>query len=89
MNDRPCLVCGYLLDFEPWRGNSPADEICPCCGIQYGYDDEAGGDLTKRREVYGDWRRRWIDGGMRWWSKGRKPPSSWNPVAQLARTQKP
>jgi hypothetical protein len=33
------------------------------------------------------WRRRWIGAGMKWWSKGRKPPQSWDPIAQQANVQ--
>ena len=36
-----CPACGFPLEFEPWANGSPSDEICPCCGIQFGYDDAA------------------------------------------------
>jgi hypothetical protein len=29
--------CG--LGFLPWHDDSASDEICPCCYIQFGYDD--------------------------------------------------
>ena len=80
-----CPVCGVGLDFAPWHGSSPADEICPCCGIQFGYHDAAGGGESKREEIYAHWRQRWIDGGMQWSSRARKPPKDWNPSTQLAR----
>ncbi len=67
-------VCGFHLDFEPWRELSPADEICPCCGIQFGYDDGAEGKMDERLAVYAEWRRLWIEAGMPWRSKGRNPP---------------
>lgn len=47
-----CLVCGYDLGFAPWVGVFPSDEICPCCGIQYGYDDAAGGNINERYLIY-------------------------------------
>jgi hypothetical protein len=78
-----CPVCGYGLSFSPWEGNSPSDEICPCCFIQFGYDDFAGGNLIDRAKVYEDWRRLWVDTGMKWNSKGTKPPNDWNPAEQL------
>jgi hypothetical protein len=78
-----CPVCGYNLGFAPWKGNSAADEMCPCCGIQFGYDDFAGGDIQLRQAVYGTWREEWIRGGMKWSSKGSKPPSDWDPSTQL------
>jgi len=81
-----CPVCGYELDFEPWDGDSPADEICPSCGIQFGYDDfVADGDLEARKEIYDRWRESWIKQGMRWFSSGRPQPPDWNPEEQLRR----
>jgi hypothetical protein len=79
-----CPVCGYALDFEPWHGHSPSDEICPCCGIQFGYDDAAGGDVQIRQKIYEQWRQRWIEKGMPWDSAGiEDPPPGWDPQAQL------
>jgi hypothetical protein len=81
-----CPVCGFQLGFKPWDGESASDEICPSCGIQFGYDDAAGGELAGKFQVYSAWRRRWIDSGMKWWSK-RDQPSDWNPKAQIERLQ--
>lgn len=78
-----CPACGFLLDFAPWEGELASDEICPSCGIQFGYDDAAGGYLERRQEVYRQWRKRWIEGGMRWWSSASPPPLEWDPQAQL------
>jgi hypothetical protein len=47
-----CPVCGYELAFAPWSDDSPSDEICPSCGIQFGYDDAAGGSVACRAGVY-------------------------------------
>ena len=52
-----CPVCDAELDFEPWSGNSAADEICPSCGIQFGYND-ARADL--RRTIHEEWRKAWL-----------------------------
>jgi hypothetical protein len=60
-----CIVCGFDLGFKPWNEDSPSDEICPCCGIQYGYDDADNADL-QRQQVYEQWRLRWVKGGMTW-----------------------
>lgn len=79
----PCLVCGYILNDYPWDGDSPSYDICPSCGIQFGYTDMAGGDKEKRRELYKTWRERWIAGGMTWSSVGNLPPSNWDPKKQL------
>jgi hypothetical protein len=81
-----CPVCGFALGFEPWSGDSAADEICPSCGIQFGCDDSAAGILSDRLCIYSDWRQRWIDGGMAWWSQ-RERPQNWNPTEQLERLQ--
>ncbi len=79
-----CPVCGYELGFEPWHGASPSDEICPSCGIQFGYDDSRP---ESRAFVYAAWRKRWVDGGMCWWSQ-LPEPDSWDPSEQLARLQR-
>lgn len=57
-----CPVCYSPLDFEPWFVDSASDEICPTCGIQFGYDD-ARPDL--RTAIYEAWRRAFLagDGG--------------------------
>ena len=80
-----CPVCGYGLAFATWDGDSPSDEICPSCGIQFGYDDAAGGDLQARDNVYDQWRESWIKRGMKWFSSGVPRPPDWNPDEQLRR----
>ena len=75
-----CPVCGAVLDFEPYEGDLPSFEICPCCGTQFGYDD-----ATRR---HSDLRQQWIDNGKRWWLTSDAPPPGWDPDAQLAFVQK-
>jgi hypothetical protein len=84
MRDRfLCFACGYPdLTEPPWNNDAPFDEICPSCGIHFGYDDAAGGDPARREEVYREWRRRWIAAGMAWWSRSTAP-AGWDPEAQL------
>lgn len=48
-----CPVCGCDLGFLPWHDDSASDEICPCCYIQFGYDDAS----EPREAVYGQWRK--------------------------------
>ena len=44
-----CPVSGYPeLEEPPWTDGSGSDEICPSCGIHFGYDDAAGGDAARR-----------------------------------------
>lgn len=72
-----CPVCGYQGLIEP-----PYDalgcasfEICPCCGVELGYDDATRTHLELRE--------RWIAAGMKWWSTTRPAPVDWDPAAQL------
>jgi hypothetical protein len=78
-------VCGYELGFAPWVGDSPSDEICPSCGIQFGYDDAAGGSRANRAVVYQEWRRRWVRDGCPWFSIAIQSPTDWDPRAQMKR----
>ncbi len=79
-----CPVCGYDLGLLPWSDDSPSDEICPSCGIQFGYDDAIGlREPNAREAVYARWRAQWLDRGMPWSSHGRVPPVHWDPVLQL------
>jgi hypothetical protein len=64
------------------HADSASDEICPCCYIQFGYDDTS----EPQKAVYDQWRKRWIEGGMKWLSKSRKPPKGWDPNQQLQRS---
>src|SRR5206468_2220706 len=82
-----CPVCGFSALVQPARTHEGggSQEICPSCGIQFGYDDEAGGDLSARQMIYGEWRRRWIAGGMRWDNGRTTPPADWDPKEQLRR----
>jgi len=80
--DHTCPVCGYVGLYEPPRSletGAGSDEICPSCGFQFGFDDD------DRGISYEQWRQKWRDSGMRWFSTGRKPPDGWDPSEQLAR----
>ncbi len=52
-----CPVCGFDLGFVP----ADSFEICPSCGIQFGYNDATPGGAEDQRNIYSQWRRRWID----------------------------
>ena len=78
MSESPCPVCGHLLD-EPSRSlvtGGGSYEICASCGIQFGYSDEAGGDLASRERIYAIWRREWEAAGS---------PPDWAPGKTLIR----
>lgn len=76
-----CPICGNPnLTDRPYNDDdtSVSDEICPCCGFQFGYDDRASG------RTHTAWRRHWIDNKMPWFSHGRRPPPGWDLATQLA-----
>jgi len=82
-----CPVCGYNvlknLGVYPWNDNISSLEICSSCGIQFGYEDVAGGDLEKREGIYNDWRKKWVENGMNWWGDRKNKPRDWDPEKQL------
>jgi hypothetical protein len=52
-----CPVCENKLGFAPWDGDNPSHEICPFCGIQFGYNDAR---LDLRQQIYQEWRKEWV-----------------------------
>jgi hypothetical protein len=54
--------------FEPWGpdGKTPSHDICPCCGVEWGYED---GTLESTRK----YRDEWVKNGTRWNVAGDKP----------------
>lgn len=78
-----CPACGYEeLPEPPWWDDISSLEICPCCGIQFGYDDLANKGGT-RAEKYERWREKWKSEGFPWFSPSRQPPSNWSPERQV------
>lgn len=63
MSDRAryCPVCGYKARVPPWgvNGDSPTHSICPCCGVQWGYQDL----IVESRDEYRDG---WLAAGAHW-----------------------
>ena len=84
-DDDTCPICGYHLYFIPWRGASASYGNCPCCGNEFGYDDDAAFDdpVPSLTEAHRLLRDRWIADGMPW-TDDRPPPPGWDPVQQLA-----
>ena len=78
-----CPVCGYGGLFEaPWREESASDDICPSCGMQFGYHDAAGGDAARRQTIYREWRQKWVEQGMPWHAASAEPPPpNWDPCS--------
>ncbi|WP_206171040.1 hypothetical protein [Phragmitibacter flavus] len=74
-----CPVCGFANLKEPPRAASGGGsyEICPCCGFQFGVDDDDRG-LTDEQA-----REAWVAKGMPWKSKSRKAPEGWDAAEQV------
>lgn len=66
-----CPVCGYDQLTKP-----PMDfYICPCCGTEFGLDDD--------EQTHQELRNEWIAKDMRWFSQAALPPKEWSPYRQL------
>lgn len=76
-----CPVCGWPELREHPYGPTGAGsyEICPCCGIEFGYA-LIYGDVG---DYHAGYREAWVTYGSEWWSKRRPAPENWNPVEQL------
>lgn len=77
MQNHTCPICGYDgLTENP--GSSPrfwgSQEICSCCGWQFGYNNPA------QIEQY---RAEWVEAGANWFLP-EKRPTHWNIAAQFA-----
>src|SRR6266849_412099 len=66
-----CPVCGFdKMPFPPVDNN-----ICSCCGTEFGYHDV--------RFSHAELRRRWQASGTPWFSIRMAPPIGWNPTDQI------
>lgn len=56
-----CRVCGYEPTDAPWGpdGTDPSWEICPCCGVEFGYEDATASGVVRFRE-------QWLGAGAPW-----------------------
>jgi len=66
-----CPVCGF--DGMPFPATD--NNICSCCGTEFGYHD--------RRTSHDELRRIWISKGAPWFSRAMSPPPNWDWVSQL------
>lgn len=66
-----------LLAEPPWGmdGRTPLYEHCPCCGVEFGYQDATPEGAKNFREA-------WLAAGAKWDDPVKKPPE-WNPTGQL------
>jgi hypothetical protein len=73
-----CPLCGFAGLEEPaWDDGIDSQQICPSCGIQFGYTDAAGGDARARMQLYLDRRAEWESAGRPWWSTWERPDASY------------
>lgn len=66
---RYCRVCGYDPgDPPPWGadGRLASFDICPCCNVEWGYEDSTF-------ESTANYRSRWINDGAKWTSRNQTP----------------
>ncbi len=72
-----CRVCGLWLDDPPWGadGRTPLFDYCPCCGVEFGYQDATAVGAKRFRE-------QWLERGGHWSVKEREPPN-WDLTRQL------
>ena len=78
-----CHVCGYSnLDEPPYGldGSIASFDICPCCGVEFGYED-------CQLSSYERYKNEWIISGSNWFDEELKP-SNWNLEKQLSNINK-
>ena len=65
-----CPVCGYTkLPDSPYdEYGYPTYIICPCCGFEFGFDDESN------EFSFEEFRKNWIENGFLFFEKNKKPP---------------
>jgi hypothetical protein len=56
-----CRVCGYEPEDPPWGtdGRTPLFEYCPCCGVEWGYQDATPIGVER-------FRAKWLESGAPW-----------------------
>lgn len=72
-----CRVCGLQQSEPPWGadGRSPTFEICPCCGVEFGYEDVNETSALQARNA-------WLANGARWTTPTARP-ADWDVEVQL------
>lgn len=58
----------------------PSFEVCPCCGFEFGSDDEPG--TGHAGLSFAEYRARWMADGAQWSDPSRKP-ADWDVHQQL------
>ena len=59
--DLYCPVCGYEAAEPPWGedGRTPTFDYCPCCGVEWGYQDSSPLGIQRFRAT-------WLEAGAPW-----------------------
>ena len=72
-----CRVCGCRNPDPPWGadGKCPTYTSCPCCGVEFGYQDSSPESARWFRE-------RWLTAGASWGAPDFRPPG-WDVSEQL------
>lgn len=72
-----CRVCGLSLVDPPWGfdGQTPLYEHCPCCGVEFGYQDATVAGVRRFREE-------WLASGAPW-DEPEEMPTNWDLARQL------
>jgi len=72
-----CRICGLAQPEPPWGvdGRTPDFTFCPCCGVEFGYQDCTLVGIRRFRAA-------WIENGAKWDSPKEKP-ENWSLEAQL------
>lgn len=80
-----CPVCGFEGLDEPSYDEflEPSCDICPCCGVEFGFDDLEFNNVT-----FVTARNNWLKNGAKWFNKNEKP-KNWNLEEQLKNTELP
>lgn len=56
-----CGVCGLDAGEPPWGadGRTPSFGYCPCCGVEWGYQDSSAAGIERFRSA-------WLSAGAPW-----------------------
>ena len=73
-----CRICGYEYEEPQWGpdGQCPLYEICPCCGVESGYEDYTPLSAHAYRKV-------WLTKGTNWFMPKYRP-AEWDLLRQMS-----
>jgi hypothetical protein len=72
------LIRGLTAPYSKHFG-FPSYEVCPCCGFEFGNDDDPG---TSSPSTFEQYLSDWIADGARWFDSSQKPVD-WSLTRQL------